>query len=278
MRITLFGCGSWGSRIARRLAGTPGVSHLTVIDEDPDRAQALGNELGCAWSFDPFGYLAVTGTQTSSVEPGAVVIATPPSTRLALVRAALNGYGLAPRLVRVEKPLAETLDDAQAIVDACEQFGAQLSVGFTLLHHPLYDAAFQYAEALGGVREVRGLRIGRPSTHGARADIDLGIHTASIAAHLDVDLDDLTCAHLDAADARRTVLVTPRGEIDVDELELRVRTPQGDIRISPEHDALGRDLAAWLAGNHRGTPAVALRAQRWITPHTALREETPCVA
>lgn len=274
MRVTLFGCGSWGSRIARRLADLPDVSHLAVVDEDLERAQALGNELDCAWSGDPFGYLGVTGTQEGSCAGGAVVIATPPSTRLALVRAALTGYGIAPRLVRVEKPLAESYDDATAIVEACDTAGASLSVGFTLLHHPLYEAAFAYAEQLGGVLEVRGMRFGRTPAHDVNALDDLGIHTASIAAHLDVPCTRLVAAHMDSSDARRTVLVTPGGDVVVDELDLVVRTPDGDIRIAGDHDALGRDLAAWLGGTHRGTPDVALRAQRIL----AGRMEHACVA
>lgn len=278
MRVTLFGCGSWGSRIARRLSTMPDV-RLAVIDEDPERAQALGNELGCAWSFDPFGYLAVTGTQTSSVEGGAVVIATPPSTRLALVRAAMGGYGLPPTQVRIEKPLAETHDDALAIADACERAGAQLTVGFTLLHHPLYEAAFEFAKALGGVREVSGLRVGRPPRHDAHPSLDLAVHTASIAAYLDAPLGRLAVAHLEHADARRTVLVTPSGDVEVDELALRVRTPDGDIHIAADHDTLGRDLAAWLARTHRGTPEVAMRTQRYIAPCNILvGEERTCVA
>lgn len=274
MRVTLFGCGSWGSRVARRLMDTPGVSHLTVIDEDWNRAQALGDDLGCAWSPDPFGYLAVTGTATSSVEPGAIVLATPPSSRLPLVRAAMDGYGLPPSLVRVEKPLAESTSDATAIVETCSAAGAQLTVGFTLLHHPLYEAAFAYAALLGGVLEVRGMRVGRPPAHDVGPLTDIGIHTASIAAFLDAPCTRLIAAHIPDADARRTVLVTPGGDVVVDELELRVRTPDGDIRISADHDALGRDLAAWIEGSHRGTPDVALRAQR-ITPN---REERLCVA
>lgn len=261
MKVTVIGCGNWGSRIARRLTTTPGVTRLAVVDEDQDAAERLGHELGVAWSPDPLGYLLVTGTQSSSVEPGAVVIATPPSTRLPLVRAALDGYGLAPSLVRVEKPLAETVEDALAITDACDAAGATLTVGFTLLHHPLYEAAFTYAAAAGGVLEVRGMRVGRKPAHPVTPIADLGIHTTSIAAFLGVPCRRLVAAHIPAADARRTTLVTPSGDVVVDELALTVHTPDGPITVKPDHDALGRDLAAWMRGNHRGTPQVALVAQ-----------------
>jgi predicted dehydrogenase len=265
MNVALIGCGSWGARVARRLVTTPGVTDLVVIDTDLERARSLASELVCGWSAVPLEFLAVASYD-------AVVLATPPAHRTQLVRAALAGTP--PEQIRIEKPLAETYEDAVTIAEMCHAAGTHLTVGFTLLHHPLYEAAFTYAELLGGVTSVRGMRVGRPPAHDVDPFTDLGIHTASLAAFLDVPCTRMIAAHMTDADARRTVLTTPGGDVTVDELEHVVRTPDGDIRIAADHDALGRDLAAWAAGTHRGTSAVALRAQR-LTPN---REERTCAA
>lgn len=276
MRVTLFGCGSWGARIARRLVDEIGGDlRLTVVDDDMERAIALARELDCDWSCDPYGYLAVTGTQASSVERGKVIIATPPTERATLVHAAIHGYGLAPDQIRIEKPLAETIEDAEAIVRMCEQHGVQLTVGFTLLHHPLYEVAFRYATIYGGALSVSGTRWGRHPRHIVDPLLDVGIHAASIAAHLDTRLADLTVGFVEHADARRTTIHTRAGDVVVDELELCVRTPDGDVSVDAAHDALGCDLRAWLAGEHRGTPTVALAAQREIRD---AQEGITCVA
>jgi predicted dehydrogenase len=268
MKVTLIGCGGWGSRVARKLADRTGV-RLVLVDCDTERVRELAAELDCECSSDPYGYLGVTGTQDGSREGGLVVIATPPSERVGLVRAVLNGYGVAPKAIRIEKPLAETEADAAEIVALCADAGVALSVGFTLLHHPLYGAAFAYMRAVGADPiHVDAVRIGRPARHDANAFIDAGIHAAAVAAHLGVPAG-ISAAYDDAAVVRCTRIFTSAGKITVDEVAGSVVTPHGAI-LASDKDALDAELDAWIMGTHRGTPEVALQAQRIIDAHTEI--------
>ena len=265
MKVTLFGCGGWGSRVAAKLATFDDV-RLVVVDADHDRVQHVAKELGCGCSSDPYGYLGVTGTADDSVMGGRVVIATPPSERAQLVRAVLGGYGPKPIAIRIVKPLAETADEAAQIVQMCEDAGVALTVGFTLLHHPLYAAAFAYMNATGATPiHVDAVRIGKPARHAANAFVDAGIHAAAVAAYLNVPAG-ISAAYDPLAALRVTRIYTSGGKVVVDELAGTVTTPHGEIGVH-DGDALATELDAWLTGTHRGTPAVAVEAQRIVDTH-----------
>lgn len=261
MKVTLIGCGGWGARIAHRLDTFPDV-RLVVVDEVQHRAQRLADEITCEHSHDPVGYLAVTGTQESSTRGGAVVIATPPDTHLEVLKAVLSGYGIVPRFVRIEKPLACSLADAEEIVRLCADAGVKLTVGFTLLHDPSYEAAFDYLRIIGApVTNVVATRIGRRARHRAHPALDLGIHAAAIAAHLGVPCR-LDVGYSDTAVVRHTRINGMPHSVVLDEVAGTLTTPAGELHVGSARDALTRDLEAWLAGTHRGTPEVALTAQR----------------
>jgi predicted dehydrogenase len=268
MIAAVVGCGSWGARVARRLAEIDDVIVGAVFDIDRDRARHVAASLP-TW---PNGGATTEAQDLAQyldvMTPDAVVVAVPPQHRVPIIDAVL-GAKRKPRL-RVEKPLAINETEATSLARRCVAAGVQLTVGFTLLHHPLYDAAFDYFEAIGeGVYRVTGIRVGRPPAHDADAMSDLGIHTASIAAHLGVGRrhTEIVSMYLDGAGARTTQLQGMRGSIvEVDELALEVRTPHGSIHVSDGHDALGRDLEAWVHGTHRGSVEVGLAAQQIIAP------------
>lgn len=269
MKVTVLGCGGWGSRVARKLRGLYPEARMVLVDERQDEVRELAYELRCEWSSDPYGYLGVSGTQASTVDGGLVVIATPPSERLRLVRAVLDGYGVKPKQIRVEKPLAETESEAAEIVELCAAAGVELTVGFTLLHHALYGAAFAYMNAVkASPIHVDAVRIGRPARHDVSALVDAGVHAAAIAAYLGVPAG-ISAAYDDDAVIRTTRIYTSAGKIVIDEVEGSVDTPHGRMSLEPG-DALARELEAWVGGTHRGTPEVALTAQRIIDAHTEI--------
>jgi predicted dehydrogenase len=267
MKVALFGCGGWGRRVAAKLAARADVT-LTVVDHD-DSVRGFGESLGCKASSDPYGFLGVTGTADSSLGGGMVVIATPPSERVALVRAVLGGYGHQPIAIRVEKPLAETEAEAAEIVALCETAGVKLSVGFTLLHHPLYTAAFTYMRAIGAQPiHVDAVRIGKHARHEANAFIDTGIHAAAVAAYLGVPAG-ISASYDDAVSMRTTRIYTNLGKIIIDEVAGSISTPHGAI-IPGSGDALEIELDAWMRGVHHGSPSVAIEAHRIIDAHTEM--------
>lgn len=268
-RVTLFGCGGWGATIARKLAARGDVN-LVVVDQVMSRARALGVELDASYSGDPYGYLMVTGTSRSTIERGSVIVATPPDTRLELVRAILNGYGLPPARLRVEKPLAVDPREARGIVQECDYAGTRLSVGFTLLHDPLYETAFRYIEASGArVERVIASRYGRRARHKTSALVDLGSHAASIAAYLDAPLV-LDTGYSDDTVSRRTQIdLVDDDTVYVDEVNKTVQSRTVGILPVAKTDALEQDLDAFLTDTHRAGPDLAIETVDTIDAYLA---------
>jgi len=260
-KVTLFGCGGWGERVARKLVERGDVD-LTLVDDNQQRVMEVASKLGVSWSTDPDGYLMVTGTARSTIEPGSVIIATPPDTRVELVDKILNGYGLAPKRLRIEKPLAIEYHDGLKIIAACEAARTTVSVGFTLLHHWQYRLAFEYMkrEQLRAVRVV-GVRIGKRARHRAAAIVDLGSHTASIAAHLGCSAS-MTAQYSEIASGRSTQIHLENGSvIYIDEANGRTQLPLGAAYPEIDYvDPLSAELEAWLSDKHLGNRRVALGA------------------
>lgn len=270
-KVTLIGCGGWGATVARKLAARSDVE-LVLLDDDRAKVQALAAELGCKYSSDPAGYLMVTGTQRDSVTGGSVIIATPPSVRVAVVRMVLDGYGIAPRRLRVEKPLAVEPQDARTITAWCRAAGTRLSVGFTLLHHPLYEAAFAWMQAeRASATRVIGTRYGAHARHRAAAVVDLGSHVAGVAAYLGASAEIVAEYDEDAA-ARVTQIQLDTGDtIYIDELAGTVSLPIGAGPATVgEHDALAVELAAFLADTHRGDARVGVGAAHIVWDHLGI--------
>lgn len=267
-KVTIVGCGGWGERIARKLVARGDVD-VVLVDDDQQRVRGVADELGVAWSSDPYGYLLVSGTARSTVERGSVIVATPPDTRMSLVSAILDGYGLPPKRLRVEKPLAIDPQDAWHIAQACDYAGVRLSVGFTLLHHFLYERAFAYIEHHGlEVVRVVGSRIGKRARHRAAALVDLGAHTASIGAYLDAPCVIHT-EYSDVCAARVTQLMLGDGSsVYIDELNGTCTLPTEWAVSADEYtDPLEADLNAWLRDEHRGSANVGVVAAETIWQH-----------
>lgn len=125
---------------ARALSSLPGAQVLATCDPDHDRAGRLAAEL------DGPTRVRVYRTHVEMLldaAPDAVIVATPDALhREPAVAAARAGCA-----VFVEKPLATTIEDARAIIDACTAANVPLTVGFILRHEPAY---VQLHQAIAG--------------------------------------------------------------------------------------------------------------------------------
>lgn len=68
--------------------------------------------------------------------------------------------------VFVEKPLALTLESAQAVIDAARRTGRKLVIGYILRHHPSWNELIKAARELGGPYVMR-MNLNQPSTGAA---------------------------------------------------------------------------------------------------------------
>lgn len=119
LRVGIVGAGWAAAAHCATLARLEDVDVVAVTDLDPNRADTLAAASG-ATAF------ATSATLVESAELDAVVVATPPGERRETVVAAVEA-GIA---VYLEKPLARTLDDAQAIVVAAERSRTVCAVGY----------------------------------------------------------------------------------------------------------------------------------------------------
>ncbi len=134
VRVGIVGAGLWGGNHAVALKEHAGCTIAVICDRDAARAQALAEQCGCAWTT------SLDDVAASDVD--AVTIATPDHLHAEPVLAMLA----AGKHVLVEKPLATTVAEAQAMVEAAERADASLMVDFHARWHPLYMGAKAYVE------------------------------------------------------------------------------------------------------------------------------------
>jgi UDP-2-acetamido-3-amino-2,3-dideoxy-glucuronate N-acetyltransferase len=122
--VAVIGCGYWGKNLVRNFAELESLA--AVCDPDPATAAQMSERYGAsARSFDAvLSDPAIVG----------VAIAAPAVHHARLVRAALE----AGKHVFVEKPLALTVGEAEAVVELAQRLNRRLMVGHLLQYHPAF--------------------------------------------------------------------------------------------------------------------------------------------
>ena len=118
IRTALLGCGRIGERHARILASSPESELVGVADVEPEKARAYSAKHGGR----PYGNLAGL---VAAEAPELLAICTPSGRHARDVLAACDA---GVRNIVVEKPMALTLPDADAMIEASEKSGARLFV------------------------------------------------------------------------------------------------------------------------------------------------------
>lgn len=147
LRIGMIGCGEIAVQTAKGIAGAGNAEHVMVMDVDRRVAQDMAETYGVPATTDAEELLA-----NPSVD--AVYVAIPHYLHAPLTIQALR----AGKHVLVEKPIATTLQDADAMIAAARHAGKTLSVAYTAQ----VDSAPQAARTLvaeGAIGKVTGTRI-----------------------------------------------------------------------------------------------------------------------
>ena len=170
MNVAVIGAGHMGRYHAEKFARCEGVRLAAVVDADAARAAQLADAHGCAARSDLAGI---------SADADAAVIAVPTDRHYEVALACLR-EGLH---VLVEKPIAPTLEQADALIAAADERGVVLQVGhverfnnaFRALAARMDRALFVEAERLSGFKQ-----------RGAEVDVvlDLMIHDLDLALAL----------------------------------------------------------------------------------------------
>lgn len=174
LRVAIIGFGHWGPNYARILAGTLSGARLTACAEPvAGRLAAFERQYPSARAYADYRRLIRDG------DVDAVIVATPTSTHREVVEACLSA-GLH---VLVEKPLAASVADAEALAALAMTSGRTLMVGHTFLFNPAVRAIKRYIDE-GLLGEIRYLYFQRTGLGPIRQDVnalwDLAPHDLSM--------------------------------------------------------------------------------------------------
>ncbi len=151
-KVAVIGAGVMGAVQARACAGLPDVTVAWIADQDQARGRAIAAEVGARATTD--NETAIAG------EVDAVIVTVPtPFHRSVTELAAAHG-----KHVFCEKPIARTLDDAEAMVAACEQAGVRLMVGHVCRFFPEFVKIRDVLRA-GTLGQIGLVRASRVSAH-----------------------------------------------------------------------------------------------------------------
>jgi len=139
LRVLVAGCGNMGASHARAYHKMPEFDIVGVVSRGAESRQAISKELGGLPEFSDY-YEALRSTK-----PDVVSINTYPETHAAYAKAALE----AGAHVFCEKPLAETVEEAQSIVDMARAKRRKLVIGYILRVHPAWVKFIELARTLG---------------------------------------------------------------------------------------------------------------------------------
>jgi len=204
LRIAVVGAGYFGRHHARVLAALAGVRLTAIADIDRGRAEEAARAHGVRAVFDSRALVGEVDAATIAV----------PTERHAEVAIPLLEAGVP---VLVEKPMARSLDEADAMITAARKTGVALAVGHTERFNPAVAAARRH---LIDPRFIEVHRLGAFPDRSLDIDVvfDLMIHD------LDVVLS-IVPAGVAAIDAVGVPVLTGRTDI----ANVRLRFANGCI-------------------------------------------------
>lgn len=177
LNVAVIGCGSWGVNHARVYSDLPMVRLAAVSDIDAKRVQK------CSRKHSANGF---TDTLKVLEDPDidAVSFCTPTCTHSHIAEKAL----LNDKHVLVEKPMTDTVDEAQGLIELAEDVGLNLTVGFVERFNPAVRLSKRLIDdgEIGRVIMAHAKRVTRrPDRVGDIGVIkDLGIHDIDVITHL----------------------------------------------------------------------------------------------
>jgi len=170
VRVGVWGAGTWGEKHARIFQGLPEADLVGVYDRDPARAEGVAGRYGGAIFGDPEELLGCCD---------AVSIAVPTVDHRAATEQALE----AGCHVLVEKPMAATVAEADAMIEAARRAGRLLQVGQVERFNPALRAA---RPLLSRPKFIEGHRLAvfQPRSLDIDVVLDLMIHDIDAVLHL----------------------------------------------------------------------------------------------
>jgi len=140
VRILVVGCGHMGTSHAKAYHAMDGFEIVGVVSRGETSRRKLLDTLGAEYpQFSDYG------EALAATRPDAVSINTYPDTHAEFTKMAFA----AGCHVFLEKPIAETVEEAREIVDAAKAANRKLVIGYILRVHPSWIKFIEVAQTLG---------------------------------------------------------------------------------------------------------------------------------
>jgi predicted dehydrogenase len=177
VNVAVVGCGYWGPNLIRNFSTCPQTHLVAACDQDPDRLKQVLCQYPTVKGYSEFEQMLA--------HPGldAVAIATPVRSHAPLAMAALR----AGKNVLVEKPMAASIREAEALAEAADAAGLVLMVDHVYVHSGPVQKMKQIIDsgALGDVYFIDSVRINLGLfQHDVNVVWDLAPHDLSIVDYL----------------------------------------------------------------------------------------------
>ena len=193
-RGCLIGCGFFARNHMNAWSDLPGAGITAVCDTDRTRAEAFARDFGVANVYTD------AAAMLTAERPDFCDIATTPPSHRALVELAARHA----RVVICQKPIADTLEDARAMVAACDASGAALVIheNFRWQAPLMRMKSLIDNGAIGTVRQGRfefrhkwDVYAGQPylAEFPRLAIMDVGVHVFDVARHFMGEAAAVTC-------------------------------------------------------------------------------------
>ena len=173
--LAVVGLGYWGPNLVRNAFELPDVRMVAACDADPDALRPLGRR------YPGMKLLSSLDEVLADPEVDGVLIATPISTHLALGLRVLE----AGKHAFIEKPLAETPEDATTLIEAAARNERVLMVGHTFLYSPPVN----FVKRMLDSGELGDIYFGTSSR------VNLGIHQSGASVVRDLAPHDFSILH-----------------------------------------------------------------------------------
>jgi UDP-N-acetylglucosamine 3-dehydrogenase len=177
INTAVIGCGVWGSNHARVYHDIPNCNLVAVVDADEKRAKEIGLKNHTNWFTQPDKVLENPDIQIISV-------CTPTITHYDIALSAIK----AGKNVLVEKPMTDTVEQAQTLINLAKKKNVKLTVGFVERFNPAVQEAIKRVNdnEIGEIVLAHTRRVSRrPERIGDVGVIkDLAIHDIDIINHL----------------------------------------------------------------------------------------------
>lgn len=184
LRVLVVGCGNMGTSHARAYHRLPDFQLVGLVSRGAASRDRLSQELGGVATFADFEQAY------AATRPDVVSINTYPDTHAAIARTALRGGSH----LFVEKPLAETVEEAAEIVALARASRRKVVVGYILRVHPAWQRFIAVAQTLGKPLVMR-MNLNQQSrgkdwrTHKALMDsmspiVDCGVHYVDVMCQM----------------------------------------------------------------------------------------------